>query len=134
MKKNSSFRTIISLCNTMMGSSIIFFPVVYFQCGIVSSFIIMILCCFLLYKTCSWYNFYALPYEKDLSEVIIRILGRKWSYLYDISNFLLLYFVSIIYFLLISSFSFPLISELLQLYNPNIVAKRNEFTYSKYSY
>lgn len=55
VKKNPSWRTWVSLSNTMMGSSIVVFPVIFYQSGIVLSTICMIVMAFILFKTCQWY-------------------------------------------------------------------------------
>ncbi|EAR99507.1 transmembrane amino acid transporter protein (macronuclear) [Tetrahymena thermophila SB210] len=134
VKKNPSWRTWISLANTMMGSSIVVFPVVFNQSGIILSVICMIVMAVILFKTCQWYLQSTLNYELDLTEVIKRTLGMKWYLVYSISNCFLLYFISIIYFILACSFSYPVIKVIIDSFTSDATVMRSQTSFDKYSY
>ena len=60
-------------------------------------------------KTCSLQLIHFKLNEMDLSDAILRILGYKYYYSFIISSILLMYFASIIYFLLCANLLYDLI-------------------------
>lgn len=52
------------------------------------------------------------PEEFDLPPTITRILGKKYYLLYNITNITILYFASVVYFILICSMLYPLVQLL----------------------
>ncbi len=50
--KDSSFKVITSVANTMIGSSMIIFPILFIKDGLISSLIAMCLVCVIQYSTC----------------------------------------------------------------------------------
>jgi sodium-coupled neutral amino acid transporter 9 len=49
---DSSFKVITSVANTMIGSSMIIFPILFIKDGLFSSLIAMCLVCVVQYATC----------------------------------------------------------------------------------
>lgn len=77
----------------MMGSSIVVFPTIFKENGIITSFLIMFAVGALMCITCLWSVRYCLPEERDLYDAIDRLLGKKWKIFYSIANSCLLYLV-----------------------------------------
>ncbi|KAL4481017.1 hypothetical protein ABPG72_014485 [Tetrahymena utriculariae] len=131
---NPSWRSWIAAANTMMGSSIVVFPAIFKENGIITSFICMFVVGAFLYKSCIWCVKYCQPHERDLYDTIERLLGKTWKGVYTAANSILLFLVSIIYFLLFNSFFFPLVKYFLEGAFSVEVAQRDEATFDKFSY
>lgn len=69
----------------------------------------------------------------DLPFTIYRILGRKYYLFYNFTNITLLYFVSVAYFILISTIFYSLIESVCQAMNVEI-ANKVDITLAKMSY
>ena len=50
------------------------------------------------YKTASWLARWTNPDEDDISMVVNRILGKKWSNIFSIGSFTIMFCVGIVYF------------------------------------
>ena len=96
-KTNSSIKTIFSIANTMVGSSMVVFPLIFLKSGIITSFIVLVVIGAISCKTAQLEIIhFKSAMERDYPEVIRRILGRKWELAYVVSSVLLLYVVGVV--------------------------------------
>ena len=98
---DSSFKVITSVANTMIGSSMIVFPILFIKDGLFSSLIALMTVCVIQYATCRLLLIHNKPDEPNFNKQILRILGYKWWFFNSIVNITLLFFVCIGYYLLI---------------------------------
>jgi solute carrier family 38 (sodium-coupled neutral amino acid transporter), member 9 len=98
---DSSFKVVTNVANTMIGSAMIIFPVLFIKDGLFSSLIAMSLVCVLQYSTCRLLVEHNRPDEPNFNRQIARILGPKWSLFNSLVNVTLLFVVCIGYYLLI---------------------------------
>lgn len=86
----------------MVGSIVLLIPVNFGSSGIIASFLIMTVIGAISWLTCLWIVDNSKDYETDVSQVLSRILGNKWSILFTFSSSILVFCVSIVFFLLIN--------------------------------
>lgn len=132
--KNSSSKTIFSIVNTMVGSSVVVFGFHFQNVGLISSLVTAILIGIISYKTCSIQLKHFKLEETDLPDSIDRILGRKWYLLYISSSFFLLFLVGIIYFSLNMNMFYESICFIIKKINGEILPSVGEIEFSKFSY
>eukprot|EP00827_Trimyema_finlayi_P003423 TRINITY_DN3146_c0_g1_i1.p3 TRINITY_DN3146_c0_g1~~TRINITY_DN3146_c0_g1_i1.p3 ORF type:complete len:106 (-),score=38.31 TRINITY_DN3146_c0_g1_i1:10-294(-) len=70
-RKNDSLKTILSVANTMVGSSLVFFPGVFQTNGILTSVIVMIIIAIASCQTCKLLVFHFKQTEGDLSDTCL---------------------------------------------------------------
>jgi amino acid permease len=105
----------------MIGSSIIIYPVLFVKDGIIGSMLIMSVIGIALYLTCRLLLIHNRPDEADFNQQIKRILGLKWARFNNYVNFILLYFVCIAYFMLITQNFFAITSTIILAINSNYI-------------
>jgi len=98
---DSSFKVVTSIANTMIGSSIIVYPIMFIKDGIIGSLLVLLAIGAALFFTCRLLLIHNRPDEQDFGIQIKRILGARWAKLNSIVNIVLLFVVSIAYFMLI---------------------------------
>lgn len=101
-KKLSSWTTIINLSNNMIGSSILIFPLIFNEFGIVNAVCMLVVIMLISCKTCLLQIKHVKCNELDLPDTIKRILGRKWWVGYAWASFLFNFFIGVIYFLIMT--------------------------------
>mmetsp|Transcript_9288 Transcript_9288/g.817 ORF Transcript_9288/g.817 Transcript_9288/m.817 type:complete len:109 (+) Transcript_9288:44-370(+) len=84
IRTNSSVNTIFSLVNSMVGGTMLLFPVLCMQAGIITSTFIMGISCFVSYTTCAIFTKHMKDSEIDIQWPIKRILGNGW-YIFFVS-------------------------------------------------
>jgi sodium-coupled neutral amino acid transporter 9 len=131
---DSSFKVVTSIANTMIGSSIIVYPIVFIQDGMLGSLLVLLAIGAALYFTCRLLVLHNRHDEADFGQSIRRILGPKWARLNSVVNITLIYVVSIVYFMLICGNFFDItaaiFTELIDGYTP---PKGKSIDLSKYS-
>jgi sodium-coupled neutral amino acid transporter 9 len=98
---DSSTKTVFNIANTMIGSTVIVFPILFIKDGLVGSVIIMFVIGCIQYLTCRLLVLHNRQDELDFNSSILRIGGRKLNIFNSILNLLLLFLVCIIYYQLI---------------------------------
>lgn len=98
---DSSFKVATSVANTMIGSSMIVFPILFIKDGLFSSLLALMIVCVIQYLTCRLLVIHNKPNEPNFNKQILRILGYKWYVFNSVVNVTLLFFVCIGYYLLI---------------------------------
>ena len=106
-KKNPSIKTIFSIANTMVGSAIVVFPLIFSTSGLLTSLIVLCFVGAISCKTCLLEIIHFKMSEMDFPDAIKRILGRKWFLAYSLCSVLLLYVTGVIYFILICNMLYP---------------------------
>lgn len=109
---DSSFKVITSIANTMIGSSIIVFPIIFIQDGMLGSLIVLLVIGAALFFTCRLLVLHNRQDEMDFSTSIKRILGDKWARCNSAVNVILLFVVSSAYFMLICGNFFDISSAI----------------------
>ena len=84
----------------MVGSAVLVLPYNFMQGGFLMSLIVMTIMGFASYYTCRIIIQVRIEGELDFSNIIFRILGKKWQVLYSFASIALLYLAGIVYFLL----------------------------------
>jgi sodium-coupled neutral amino acid transporter 9 len=93
----------------MVGSVTIVIPVNFIKSGLILSIIIMTVIGLVSYKTCSWVVSHAKNSEKDMSEIIKRVLGDKWFKIFCFGSSLLMFCIGVVFFLLLNNTVYPMI-------------------------
>lgn len=112
-KKNSSIKTIFTIANTMVGSAIVVFPLIFSTSGLLTSLIVLLFVGGISCKTCLLEIVHFKMSEMDFPDAIKRILGRKWFLAYSLCSVLLLFITGIIYFILICNMLYPFLKYIL---------------------
>lgn len=99
-EKSFSFGSIFTITNAIISSTVVLIGVEFQRCGLVTSLITMLIISGISYKTCLIVLKHIKHNECDFSEILERILGRKWSILFRISSFSVYFILGIIYFVL----------------------------------
>lgn len=100
---DSSLKTVVSLANTMVGSAIIVYPILFVKDGMISSAIVLFTVGFVNYLTCRLLVVHNRNDEPGFNDSIMRIGGISLSRINNAANVCLFFFVCIAYFLLIAS-------------------------------
>lgn len=133
LKKNSSIKTIFNLTNTMVGSSIVVLPNLFQSSGVITSLIVLIVIGLISCKTCILEISHFKIDEVDLTDAILRILGKKWFYFFNFVSILLLFVSGIIYFLLIAKMGYSFLSYFFITFNVDY-ASQDVMDFTKFSY
>ena len=110
---DSSFKVVTNIANTMVGSSIIVYPIIFVKDGIFGSLIILLIIGAALYATCRLLLVHNRPDEMEFRDQIKRILGKKWATFNSLVNITLIFMVSVAYFMLICSNFFDIVSAII---------------------
>ena len=133
-KKNSSLKTILSISNNMIGSSVLIFPLVFMKYGIINSTLVLILMGCISCETCLLEIRHVKMNEVDLPESVRRVLGVKWFYAFVISSFIFNAFCVIIYYILMTHLLYEILEYFLVLgWDDPLIASGADFTFSKFS-
>lgn len=116
---DSSVKTVTSLANTMIGSAIIIYPILFVKDGMVGSSIIMVIIGIIQYITCRLLVVHCRPEEPSFNEAILRIGGMRLAKFNSIVNALLLFFVCIAYYLLVATNFYQLSAAVIKLAKPS---------------
>lgn len=84
----------------MVGSSVLVLPNNFLSGGFILSFLVMTLIGIVSYYTCLVIVRWQKDGETDFGDIILRVLGKKWSKAFSMMSFLLLFIAGIVYFLL----------------------------------
>ena len=112
-KKNSSIKTVFTIANTMVGSAIVVFPLIFATSGLLTSLIVLCLVGAISCKTCLLEIIHFKMSEMDFPDAIKRILGKKWFIAYSLCSVLLLYVTGMVYFTLICNMLYPFLKYIL---------------------
>ncbi|EAS02413.2 transmembrane amino acid transporter protein (macronuclear) [Tetrahymena thermophila SB210] len=115
----TSLNTIFALTNSMVGSVCLLIPITFAQTGIIMSILIMFLIGLINMKTSQLYLAHLREGEVDLSDLIMRTLGKKYAILFNFSSSLLMFLVGTIYFILINNTAYPMLCFILTKANAN---------------
>ena len=132
-KKNSSIKTIFTITNSMMGSALVVFPLIFSTSGLVTSLIVLCFVGAISCKTCLLEIIHFKMSELDFPDAIQRILGRKWYLAYSWCSVLLLYVTGMVYFTLICSMIYPFLKYILDSAGVSI-AQMDVLEFGKFSY
>lgn len=132
-KKNSSLKTILTIANTMVGSAIVVFPLIFFTSGLMTSLIVLLFVGAISCKTCLLEIVHFKMTEMDFPDAIKRILGKKWFWAYSLCSVLLLFVTGIIYFSLICNMLYPFLKYILDSAGTSI-APMDTIEFGKFSY
>lgn len=132
-KKNSSIKTILTIANTMVGSAIVVFPLIFSTSGLMTSLIVLAFVGVVSCKTCSLEIIHFKMSELDFPDAINRILGRKWFIAYTLCSVLLLFLCGVIYFILICNMLYPFMKYVLES-NGVEVAPIDTISFSQFSF
>ena len=131
--KNSSLKSIFNMANTMVGSSIVVFPNLFQQSGIITSLIVLLIIGSISCKTCLIELTHFKSTELDFADTILRILGRRWFFFYNFASILLLFVSGIIYFLLIAKMGYSFLVFVFQETGAQFSPQSHE-DFSQFSY
>jgi len=70
----------------MIGTVVLLIPINFGLAGIVTSVCIMLVIGYFSYDTCYWIVSNTKSKENELSQVILRILGKKWFKVFSIGS------------------------------------------------
>lgn len=133
-KRNSSFKTILNISNNMIGTSILIFPLVFLNYGLINSIIILVIMAYISCEMCLLENRHVKMDEMDLPESIRRILGVKWFYSFVISSFVFNAFIVIIYFSLMTHIFYSMLEFFfVDGRESPLIASGSEITFSQFS-
>ncbi|EAR97831.1 transmembrane amino acid transporter protein (macronuclear) [Tetrahymena thermophila SB210] len=132
-RKATSIQTIFGITNSMVGSVALVLPPNILKGGLIMSLILMTLIGFISYKTCTYIVLFQKKGESDLSEVVERILGKKWCRLFCITSSLLLFVAGIIYFMLINSVLYPITKYFFYLAGSSSYANQTTIDFTQWS-
>ena len=132
-RKNSSLKTIFNMANTMVGSSIVIFPNLFQNSGIITSLIILLLIGSISCKTCLLEIRHFKLNEVDFTDAILRILGKRWFFFFNFISILLLFVSGIIYFLLIAKMGYSFLTFIFIKADLDY-AEQSDMNFSKFSY
>jgi solute carrier family 38 (sodium-coupled neutral amino acid transporter), member 9 len=131
---DSSFKVVTNIANTMIGSSVVVYPIMFIKDGIVGALLVLLAIGAALYATCRLLLIHNRPDEPEFGDSIKRILGKKWALLNSAVNFTLIFMVSIAYFMLICSNFFDISSAILHEINEDYIPPSSgEITLKTYS-
>ena len=139
-KKISSFQTVFSIWNTMIGSSIVSIPYNVYNAGIIPTIFIGLLYGYICYLTCSIVVRLG-GKEEDFAEVVYRYFyfgfGKKAAkfgkYLQIVFNLLINIGATLIYFVIINQNLYPCICLFLRVFDININSEDLEPHFNKFS-
>ena len=132
--KNSSIATMFNITNCLVGSSIVVFPLVFTASGIMTSLIVLAFVGGITLKTCLLQvTHFKFGYEMDFTDIIRRILGKKWSYAYGACSSLLCFVMGIIYFSLVCNMVYLIMAFIFNHCGLAIGAK-DEIVFDRFSY
>lgn len=117
----------------MIGSSIIVYPIVFIKDGMIGSLLVLLAIGTALFFTCRLLLVHNRPDEADFSCQIKRILGPRWARLNSGVNILLIFVVSIAYFMLICGNFFDITAAIFAEIADYVPPKAGTFVFSKYS-
>jgi amino acid permease len=84
----------------MMGSTTLLIPVIFAEIGIFTGILTLFVLAAVNFSTAELLVIHGKAYETDLSEMIERILGRTHFRLFCLISALLMFIVSVVFFLL----------------------------------
>jgi sodium-coupled neutral amino acid transporter 9 len=123
----------MSLANTMIGSAVIIYPVLFIKDGMIGSSIIMLVVGCIQFITCRLLVIHNRPDEIDFNVSILRIGGVKLSKINSFVNMFLLFFVCIAYYLLISTNFFQISVALIKSFKDFTPPDSNTINFNEYS-
>jgi sodium-coupled neutral amino acid transporter 9 len=130
-RKQSSFRTIFNISNTMMGSALLVMPINFYISGMLSAFIGAIIMAIISYVTCNLIIIHSREDEIDYPEAILRILGRPWAKTFNFMSMILLYLVGLIHFVLMSETFYAILKNMFS--NSSSWAPTDKIDFSTFS-
>ncbi|EAR97830.2 transmembrane amino acid transporter protein (macronuclear) [Tetrahymena thermophila SB210] len=133
VRKSSSVQTIFSILCNMVGSSTLALPPNVLKGGLIMSLILMTIIGYVSYKTCSIIILYQRRGELDLSQVVARVLGKKWGKIFCVTSCLLLFILGIIYFLIMNRCLYPITKYFFYLAGSSNYADQQSIDFTKWS-
>ncbi|EGR33213.1 transmembrane amino acid transporter protein, putative [Ichthyophthirius multifiliis] len=135
IQKNSTFSTLFSMLNTMVGGTILLLPVLFQKAGIILSVIIVSISGYISYKTCDVYMQHLKYKEKDVQDSVKRLLGQKYYLFFMIICTMFLILIAIIYFLFICQMLLDIVNFFIfQITkDENNFCNNQEFCFDKFS-
>jgi len=130
-RKNSSIKTILSLSNMMVGSAVLVLPLQFYRSGYGSCLMAIAIMGFFTCLTARALSFQLKSEEKDFTQTIERVLGKKWQTLYSIASQAFLWLGGIVYFLLASNILYSII---IQISDSPSMPKKSDIVWDKFSY
>lgn len=118
----------------MVGSSVLVVPLMFVKTGVILSTLICLLVGLLSQKTASLVLKHFKADEMDLSDAVLRVLGRPYHLSFVISSILLLYLAALVYFLLTANLCYDLISLFLFKAFDHTLPPKNNIVYSTFSF
>ena len=127
---DSSLKIITTIANTMIGSAIIVYPILFVKDGLIGSCIIMLAIGGLQYLTCRILVIHNRKSESDFGMSIRRICGPTVQKMNSLVNALLLFFVCVAYFLLVVGNFFQVSAAIVSIINDWEPPKTNTINFS----
>ncbi|KRX08777.1 hypothetical protein PPERSA_08088 [Pseudocohnilembus persalinus] len=130
----SSLTTILAICNSMVGTIVLIIPVNFAGSGILLSIILMLIMGLMSMQTCVWILKPQKDDEDEIGLIVKRVLGKSWYTLCALSASTLIFCVGMVYFVLINSTFWQILSFFF--YRTNVqdnVGDPNEIIFDKFS-
>ena len=129
--KRSSLETTFNIVNTMMGTALLVMPVNFYKSGMISSIITAIIMAAISFWTCNLCVIHSRDDEIDYPVSIKRILGKLWAHVFNLTSMILLLFVGVIHFILMSNMLYTIFKNFLS--DPDNYPKLDNITFSMFS-
>ena len=133
LQDRSSLSTILTTCNTMMGSTNLIIPVIFSQVGVLTGSLTLLILAGLNLLTAQVLVRHGHSKDEDLSQMIERLLGSKYSQLFRFISGLLLALVVAVYYLLSCSMLYKSLEYLSCIFKFNLLDPYT-FSFSTFSY
>ena len=133
-EKTSTLKTIISMTNNIVGSTILILPNLNMNCGIFTVQGVSILIGLITCHTCDMFISHLRDDEQDIPEVIKRVLGKKWANAFAVVSGIANIVFCLSYFLLMCNMFYPICTFVLTLCGSNSFAPKFEVTFSTFSF
>jgi sodium-coupled neutral amino acid transporter 9 len=126
-------QTIMSMTNAMMGGPNLVLPLIFNDCGYISSSVILALVGFISFKTANIYVTHMKAEESDVSDAVKRILGKGWWAVFIILSCSMLLLLVMIYYMLMNDMIYKISQFIFYHAEFENYAHKDDFTFSRFS-
>ncbi len=121
------------MTNAMMGGALLVLPLIFTQCGFISSSIILAIVGYISFKTANIYVVHMKVEEQDVADSVKRILGKGWWALFIILACSMLLLLMMIYYLMMNDMIYKVSQFFFYHAEFENYAHKDEFTFNKFS-
>lgn len=132
--KITSLALIFSATTSMVGAGILVYPLLYKDNGMVLSQIIVTIIGIISYKTADLCLTHVKDNENDLSQVVLRQLGRTWQVIYCATGSVYLFLTAAIYYTLILNTLYSQINFVYNQATGGYLPSKDIRTFSQFSF